>query len=294
MTPFDTLLFPVDFSERSAGAAPAVANFARRFRAELTLLHVLEAPFRHFSGPEVGMSFGPDEVALQRSRTEMELARFAADRLPGIAAKIEIAEGDPAHEIVRFAHDRKVGLVMMPTHGYGRFRRFILGSVTAKVLHDADCPVWTGVHLEQAAGDPGEDCLCCNSVVCCLDLGPRSQTILEWASRIAGAFGTPKMTLAHAIPATEARPDRYFDQEFQVAARNAAREEIARLQRVAGTQCDVRVEAGDASKVVTQVANDVRADLVIIGRGTNETILGRMRTHAYAIIRESPCPVISV
>ncbi len=38
----------------------------------------------------------------------------------------------------------------MPTHGYGPFRRFILGSVTAKVLHDADCPVWTGVHLEEA------------------------------------------------------------------------------------------------------------------------------------------------
>jgi len=39
---------------------------------------------------------------------------------------------------------------MMPTHGLGGFRRFLLGSVTAKVLHDADCPVWTGVHLERA------------------------------------------------------------------------------------------------------------------------------------------------
>ena len=37
----------------------------------------------------------------------------------------------------------------MPTHGYGPFRRFILGSNTAKVLHDADCPVWTGVHVEE-------------------------------------------------------------------------------------------------------------------------------------------------
>jgi hypothetical protein len=39
---------------------------------------------------------------------------------------------------------------MMSTHGYGAFYRFLLGSVTAKVLHEIQCPVWTGAHLEEA------------------------------------------------------------------------------------------------------------------------------------------------
>jgi nucleotide-binding universal stress UspA family protein len=292
MLPFERILFPVDFSERSASAATSVAQFARRFHAEVTMVHVLEAPFRHFSGAEVGMGFTPDEVQKQRSRTEMELEQYLQGRFDGITVKRLVLEGDPAQEIVSYAHSRQMSLIMMPTHGYGRFRRFILGSVTAKVLHDANCPVWTGAHIEHNLAEEGGGC--CRSLVCCLDLGPRSQAILEWAARIAKEFGA-RLTLVHSIAATEARPDRYFNEEFHVAARKAAQQEIARIQKLAGAgEAEVRIEAGDASKVAFRVAQDADADLLIIGRGSNETILGRMRTHAYAIIRESPCPVISV
>ncbi len=58
--------------------------------------------------------------------------------------------GDPAQVITAFAHTQGVDLIMMPTHGYGPFRRLLLGSVTAKVLHDAECPVWTAVHMAKA------------------------------------------------------------------------------------------------------------------------------------------------
>ena len=40
----------------------------------------------------------------------------------------------------------------MPTHGFGPLRRFLLGSVAAKVLHDAQCPVWTSVHTDAPFG----------------------------------------------------------------------------------------------------------------------------------------------
>ena len=59
----------------------------------------------------------------------------------------------------------------MPTHGYGPFRRFILGSNTAKVLHDADCP-----GLDRSA--PGESRRLCAAplghILCAVDLGPRA------------------------------------------------------------------------------------------------------------------------
>ena len=59
-----------------------------------------------------------------------------------------IAEGEPAREIIRYAHENEVSLIMMPSHGFGPFRRFMIGSTTAKVLHDAHIPVWTDAHVE--------------------------------------------------------------------------------------------------------------------------------------------------
>jgi nucleotide-binding universal stress UspA family protein len=49
-----------------------------------------------------------------------------------------VLQGDPARQFVDFAHSSNTDLIVMPTHGYGQFRQFILGSITAKVLHDAD------------------------------------------------------------------------------------------------------------------------------------------------------------
>jgi hypothetical protein len=48
------------------------------------------------------------------------------------------------------------------------------------------------------------------------------------------------------------------------------------------------------STVVRSVVEDSRADLLIIGRASGKGIVGRLRTHSYALIRESPCPVISI
>jgi hypothetical protein len=50
--------------------------------------------------------------------------------------------------ISSLARDWGIGLIMMATRGRGLFRAALLGSVTAKVLHDADCPVWTAAHVE--------------------------------------------------------------------------------------------------------------------------------------------------
>jgi hypothetical protein len=77
--------------------------------------------------------------------------RFVARQFPSQVLDRVIEEGDPAHAIVDYAHKRKIDLIMMPTHGYGPFRQFLTGSVTAKVLHDARCPVWTSAHSERTS-----------------------------------------------------------------------------------------------------------------------------------------------
>ena len=57
---------------------------------------------------------------------------------------------------------------------------------------------------------------------------------------------------------------------------------------------EIAVEGGDPPRVICQVAAANHADLLVIGRGSAAGLFGRLRTNAYAIIRQSPCPVVSV
>ena len=64
------------------------------------------------------------------------------------------------------------------------------------------------------------------------------------------------------------------------------------MQRVSPT--GVVVKGGRVSSVVRNVVADSRADLLVIGRASRTAAPGRLRTHSYALIRDSPCPVISI
>src|SRR5262249_47338774 len=105
-------------------------------------------------------------------------------------------EGDPARRIAEYAGKEKADLIMMPTHGYGPFRRFLLGSVTAKTLHDVECPVWTSAHVAENPPLPAGY----RNILCAIDLSPNSLPLLRWASLFACEQGA-KLKLAHAIPA---------------------------------------------------------------------------------------------
>jgi nucleotide-binding universal stress UspA family protein len=69
---------------------------------------------------------------------------------------------------------------------------------------------------------------------------------------------------------------------------------LAELQAAASSDAEVRIDAGDAPAVVCQMAKDLAADLLVIGRGSASGIFGRLRANAYSIIRQAPCPVVSV
>ena len=72
------------------------------------------------------------------------------------------------------------------------------------------------------------------------------------------------------------------------------RERIAQLQERTGAEGDIVVDSGDPHKLVARTAETLGADLVVIGRGVSADLLGRLRAHAYEIIRLSPCPVVSI
>jgi nucleotide-binding universal stress UspA family protein len=272
------ILFPVDFSEQCAGAARYVEALAGRFEAEIMLLHVVANGERVLA------------CELQDAR-QAQLDSFLADELKYFTTHRQCVPGDAATEIVKAARSWKPDLVMMPTHGVGSFRRLLLGSVTAKVLHDVNCPVWTSVHAE---GAPRLEQITCAKVMCAVDLGERSRAVVEWASALAGEYAAP-LGIVHAIPPVEASAAaRYLDQEYVVDLTVAAKCRIAAIQGVAGTDAEVFVDAGETAKLVRCAAKEFRADVLVIGRHSQQGLAGHLRHNAYGILRESPCPVISL
>jgi len=278
MFPPKKILFPVDFSEHCIGASRFVEAMTGRFEAELVLLHVLEPP---------GYYGLPETV----EAAEMRLAMFQRDEFRYFCVRRMVEKADDAAEkILAVSRAENVDLIMMPTSGIGRYRRFILGSVTAKVLHDADCPVWTGVHLEQA---PPLEALRIENIVCAVDLKPHSERVLEWAQQMSGEYQAA-LDVVHAIPAYETRPASYFDAELRLHLEAEGKEALQEFLNALGVEAPIHVHGGEVAHVIGCAAQRLRADLVIIGRSSENGLVGRLRANAYSIIRQSPCPVVSV
>jgi nucleotide-binding universal stress UspA family protein len=146
------ILVPIDFSGGSLVAAADAGVLARHFRSEITALHVRESFVLHplTSPSEFGIASGETEQAADLWKRREQLEKFAATEFAGVSVNRLVCCGDPAKVIVERARSEKSDLILMSTHGSGTFRRLLLGSVTAKVLHDAECPVWTGAHFAAA------------------------------------------------------------------------------------------------------------------------------------------------
>ena len=288
MPMFSKILVPVAFSGRCEGAVQYAEALACHFHAELVLLHVVAPVPAYWCPDAVVVSPEANEEVVAQSRAELD--RFLGNGLQGISVTRVVEEGDPAQKIVEYAHNGKFDLIVMPTHGYGPFRRFLLGSVTAKVLHDVTCPVWTGPHMEQAPAYPK---ISFHRVLCAIDLGPQSHAVLEWAAGFAHEYGAD-LDIVHAVPtSTVSVGGFYFDPEWRIHVVNEARDRISYFQENLGVAGRVLVETGEVAPAVWEAAAKSNADLVVIGRG-HAGVMGRLRANAYAIIRESPCPVAAI
>lgn len=275
------ILLPIDFSERCLGGARYAIPLAEHFHSELTLLHVI-SPIDYLS-PEV-QTFNED----RRKKASKQLDDFLCAALNHLNTRRILREGDPAEVIADQAVQDRSDLIMMPTHGYSRFRRLLLGSVTSKVLHDTACAVWTGAHVAQ--GPPAE-WIKLGHIVCAVDLERHSASVLRWAADLAAEFKS-RLTMLHVVPRLDSPGEGHYADEWRQRVLADAGAVIAKVQQSAGVESEAVVESGDVSRAVRTAAGRLNADLVVIGRGAADN--ARLRTNAYGIIRESPCPVVSV
>lgn len=143
------VLVATDFGEASASALSYAREFARTFGARLHVFHAVENPLM-WAGPE---SAGVDFAALQadleaNARKEMDAIVTPEDRRE-LGAQVALRTGNsPAVEIVRYATEEAIDIIVMGTHGRGRIAHLLMGSVAEKVVRIAPCPVLTVHHPE--------------------------------------------------------------------------------------------------------------------------------------------------
>ncbi|MBI1356910.1 MAG: hypothetical protein GC160_21430 [Acidobacteria bacterium] len=289
-----SVLVPYAFSERCKASAEYAVLIAERLEIPIVFFHSI--PYSSFEyaafegGAYVGASWPTDADVHKRLAHEIEGLEMS-DALRS-RMSIKVTQGDPPQHIEAMARSLPDALVVMATHGFGRFRRLVLGSVVNKVLHDLDLPVLTGAHLEETAPGRPEPF---ESVVCAIDLEEHSGEVLHWASEFAKRWGA-RLTVVHAVDWLASSPldEERFTPGLRDRLMEDSRSKGEELLAAVGVEASLLVDLGSPEEVVSHAVQRFDAGLLIIGRTADHDGLPALREKAYSLVRRSPCPVISV
>lgn len=134
------ILFPTDFSGPAKGAQKYAATLAEKFGAELHALNVVPEmilpatdSYTVWTLPEGGMKAQVDAAAKQ----------LDAEMGPASTAIRRVTVGFPVEEIMKYADDQEIDLIVVGTHGHTGLSHLLMGSVAEKLVRLATCPVLT-------------------------------------------------------------------------------------------------------------------------------------------------------
>ncbi len=287
------ILVPVDLSSRSGPAVKHAVNIAKHFNADVIVLHAIPAiPYDAAlaGGYPGGLAWSP--APNSEERLGEILAEFLEKVVPGHATERIVARAEPAELIKQIVKDRRIDLIVMPTSGRGVFRRFLLGSVTTKVLNDVDCPVLTGAHVDQISAFALKPY---KKVGCAIDLGDHSAEVLNQGKDFAAAYRAD-LAAIHAVSAFSESPLLSTKGSGRPvnSLKERAKSETEKLLEATKIAAEPIVELGSPEDVIPKVVEGSDVDLLVVGRHGSEGNLNGLLTHAYGLIRIAPCPVLSV
>ena len=298
------ILCPTDFSDFSRRAFDHAVALARWYDSTVTLLHVV-----HFVPMTVPAHGGVElrEVALtSEDRTALlgDMRQFADREVGGaVPVDLDLAQGTPVTEILAKAEDLQADLIVIGTHGRSGFERFVLGSVTDKVLRKAACPVLT-VPTGVPDAVPAPPVLF-KRILCAVDFSDCSVRALEYAISLAQESDA-HLTIMHVI---ELPPDVAREVHENVAGPPNLREYVVlaekdRLARLEAaipdevrTFCtvDTVVATGRPYREILRVAEEQRTELLVVGvhgRGAMDRFLFGSTTEQ--LVRQASCPVLTL
>ncbi|QDT89120.1 universal stress protein [Gimesia algae] len=135
------ILIPTDFSETSQAATQYAVELAKKFGAQLHLLHVIEDPVVYMPMFE-SYALPPKEDFENFAKTRLDNWILDEDKA-GLEISTHWVHGNPFVDILKYSKREEIDLIVVGTHGRSFTAHLLLGSVAEKVVRKASCPVLT-------------------------------------------------------------------------------------------------------------------------------------------------------
>jgi nucleotide-binding universal stress UspA family protein len=308
---FKRILIPLDGSARAESAIPVAASVARAYGASITLLRIAETPVEY--GPYLAppASYAKEAIEADLARLKEYLEQAAqAEALAGLNVEVKALFGAVAPTIIAAAQAYHTNLVVMCSHGYTGFKRWMLGSVADKVARHATTPI---LILREGAALPATALKQPVRALVALDGSPLSEAVFEpIAYLVAGmAYATSHMGELRLLRVidypygvgkakSQAHIDSYTRDEAVQAAQEYLKSLTARLDEGGLANLDITVATTvesdpDVAEAIIKQAEGVSVDLIAMathGRGGMQHFV--MGSITERVLHSSKLPLLIV
>jgi nucleotide-binding universal stress UspA family protein len=299
---FQRILCPTDFSPFAGRALDHAAFLGRLYGGEIEVLHI----FPMVQPVPNDLTYTPTLVRLdEKTRRELgeDLHRFVeASPVTGVPTTLILGEGDPANAVLERARTSHADLIVMGTHGLRGFDRWILGSVTQRLLRKAACPVLTVPPEDPAATERSTPRL--DRILCPVEIGEHSEGTLAYAVSVARASNATLVVL-HVRENEHVRDDAsdarvrlpfLLEMRAHIDARERGVEESLAPGEVEDV-CGIEriVVKGRAHEEILRLAGERGVDLIVMGihrrRPLEFPFFGSTAQH---VLQRAKCCVLTV
>jgi nucleotide-binding universal stress UspA family protein len=288
MSPQYNILYPVDFSSRRVLAAHHVKAWVDRFGAALNTLHVVgvNAPGRP---PELQGEFRYNELPHLMAKRTADLRHFSDHYFGKNIARSTVLSGSRGEQIEYFAKREKIDLIMLPRNHQSLLGRILHDSLTATLLERCTASVWTTEHLDDARPSSVNSILCAVHFERDVTLDAQNHRILQTVRELAATFQAT-VTFLRVI-------DREEDSAKSSAHLRALSGEepwLAQARELLGHAAAFLRKMGNVVTAINDTANEVAADLIVVGRTRPGTLGLGVQGHILKIDHVVRRPVLSV
>jgi nucleotide-binding universal stress UspA family protein len=251
---FKTILVPLDGSQLSQRALGPALALGQQAGAELLLVRAPTTDTLSFAVSEARQR----ELA-HSALIYLETIRKSNEQ-PHFSIRVQVLSGDPASAIIDTARAEQIDLIVMSTHGYSGMTRWVLGSVTEKVLRSASCPVLA----VRASRHP-------QRVLIALDGSPLAERAIEPGLSLAQSLRA-EVTLLRCVPHNVVtgrldEQERGLNRRMQEDLINEAKEYLrVRSEAVArsGVPITTSVRVGSPADTILEYVETYGIDLIVM------------------------------
>lgn len=277
------ILLATDFSAFSETALYYAAALAKRSGATVHVVHVMV--------PEAWQYFCAETMPIPfeqlREGAERQMAYFLqSEALSGIPHRAWLEEGSVWEALQGFIQHKQIDLVVVGTHGRTGLKKLLLGSVAEEIIRLSPCPVLAvGPQAERHRAAELRE------ILFATDFTVESLAALPFAVHQMKTYGA-HLNLLHVIPEPNRKP--LPDSGRVMSCLEEKLEALIPSEAGNGHEPTCLVKIGDAAEMILQTAQEIPADLIVLGVHAPGTLPGHsLGTTVYKVICEAYCPVLT-